>query len=98
MSSNPQEAIEAERRRFHAELLHFEMSRSYRPGWSRRAHLDRFGCSPPREWDFDEPAAFVSPATYQWIRHRASEFATSRRANNHGWVPREPEQVAYDQN
>lgn len=90
---SPQQAGEAERRRFHAELVRFEISRAYRPGWSRQAFLDRFGSSPPREWDFDAPASHVSPATYQWIRHRAAEFARSREANKQRRVSRETRQT-----
>jgi hypothetical protein len=69
-----------ERRRFFAELVRYECSRSYRPGWSWRAYLDRFGSSPLSEWERDLPATLIRPTTFAWIRARAAEFAKSREA------------------
>ena len=70
--------LEAARRQFHAELLAYESSRRYRPGWSTRCYFDRFGCGPPREWLNDPPAPYISPGTFAWVRARAAAFAQSR--------------------
>lgn len=69
---------ETERRLFHAELVRFELSRGYRPGWTRRTYTDRFGISPPIEWAGDLPATWIRPETYAWIRGRLAAYAKAR--------------------
>jgi hypothetical protein len=69
---------ETERRAFYGELLRYEATRSYRPGWSDRAYLDRFGITPPRAWATDPPSPYISPETFSWVRGRAATFAQSR--------------------
>ena len=65
-------------RAFHAELLCFEFTRSYRPGWARNAFIERFGRSPPLEWDSDAPARQITPDTFRWVRGRAIKFARAK--------------------
>jgi hypothetical protein len=69
------EPSEAERRVFHAELVRFELMRGYRPGWTRRTYIDRFGITPPTEWAGDLPATWIRPETYAWIRGRLAAYA-----------------------
>ena len=80
MTAEQQAADEAERRLFHAELLKFEASRGYRVGWSYRTFCARFGCSPPREWNYDQQAQWIRPETYAWIRGRLLDYAEARAA------------------
>jgi hypothetical protein len=70
--------LETERRLFYGELLRFEATRGYRPGWSDRAFVDRFGTSPPRAWANDQPSTYISPETFNWVRGRSAAFARSR--------------------
>jgi len=78
--SEQRAADEAERRLFHQELLKFEASRCYRPGWTYRMFCARYGCSPLREWNYDQPAQWIRPATYAWIRGRLLDYAEARAA------------------
>ncbi len=80
MTAEQSAADEAERRLFHAELLKFEAARAYRPGWTYRMFCARFGHSPPREWNYDQPAQWIRPATYAWIRGRLLDYAEARAA------------------
>jgi hypothetical protein len=78
MVTSTPEPSEAEQRLFHAELVRFELSRGYRPGWTRRTYADRFGASPPIEWAGDLPAPYIRPETYAWIRGKLAAYAKAR--------------------
>jgi hypothetical protein len=56
-------------------LLKYEVSRGYRFGWARKTFLDRFGTTPPFEWEGDSPASFIRPESFRWLRVRAAEYA-----------------------
>ena len=73
-----------EERLFYAELIRYEASRGYRPGWTRRTFAARFGGEPPLEWATDAPATLIRPQTLVWIRARSAAFARSQTVRNRG--------------